>query len=234
MKLSALHNASRTDPSALAATTDCDTIQRMPRTRPGHGDASPGTGSPAAIPDHTKLSVRVHLRLASCRNLLMRESRRSVERWGLTLPQFDILAELDRAPRAGFTFGELSRLLLVTSGNLTGIVDRLEADGLARREYDKSDRRVVRIVLTRKGRQLVTRVVPLHASDIEVSLAFMTAEQLTVLNELLGALREGLHKRPSESAVKAIDARAKGSRSRQLGSRRRRALLNQSDGPIAG
>src|SRR5438552_722977 len=149
-------------------------MKRMPRTRQSHKDASPATGSPVAIPDHTKLSVRVHLRLASCRNLLMRESRQSVERWGLTLPQFDILAELDRAPRAGFTFGELSRLLLVTSGNLTGIVDRLEADGLARREYDKGDRRVVRIVLTRKGRQLVKRIVPLHASDIEASLAFMT------------------------------------------------------------
>ncbi len=57
----------------------------------------------------------------------MRESRRSIEQWGLTLPQFDALAELARASRGGFTFGELSRLLLVTSGNLTGIVDRLES-----------------------------------------------------------------------------------------------------------
>ena len=79
------------------------------------------TSSPIAIPADTKLAVRVHLRIASVRNLLMRESRRSVEPWGLTLPQFDILAELGRAKRTGFTFGELSRLLLVTSGNLTGI-----------------------------------------------------------------------------------------------------------------
>ena len=45
------------------------------------------------------------------------------------MPQFDVLAELARAPEQGFTFVELSRLLLVTSGNLTGIIDRLEADG---------------------------------------------------------------------------------------------------------
>ena len=92
-----------------------------------------GSASPVEIPAETKLAVRIHLRIATCRNLLMRESRRSVEPWGLTLPQFDVLAELGRATRAGFTFGELSRLLLVTSGNLTGIVDRLESDGLARR-----------------------------------------------------------------------------------------------------
>ena len=77
--------------------------------------------------------------------------------------------------------------------------------------------------------------VSTQSGDIEASLAFMTPEQLNVLNELLGALREGLHKRPSaERAVKAIDARAKSSRRSQLGSRRRRALLDQSDGTIAG
>src|SRR4051812_19052198 len=94
-------------------------------TPPSARGESTGTGR-----SRTRLSLRVHLRIASCRNLLMRESRRSVERSGLTLPQFDVLAELARAEHAGFTFGELSRLLLVTAGNLTGIVDRLEADGL--------------------------------------------------------------------------------------------------------
>src|SRR5262252_200284 len=78
------------------------------------------------VRNREKLSLRVHLRIANCRNLLMRESRRSVERSGLTLPQFDVLAELSRGGREGSTFGELSRLLLVTAGNLTGIVDRLE------------------------------------------------------------------------------------------------------------
>lgn len=150
----------------------------------------------AAIPDHTKLSLRVHLRLASCRNLLMRESRRCVERYGLTLPQFDALAELGRATRTGFTFGELSRMLLVTSGNLTGIVDRLESEGLARREKGKRDRRVVRIVLTRKGRRLINQIAPQHARDIEALLSFLPTSQLDALNHLLGSLRDGLRDRP--------------------------------------
>src|SRR5918994_1283926 len=98
-----------------------------------------------------------------------------------TLPQFDALAELGRAGEGGFTFGELSRLLLVTSGNLTGIADRLEAEGFVRREQDKADRRIVRVVLTPKGRRLVDRVAPLHARDIQEALSFMSAEDLLAL-----------------------------------------------------
>jgi DNA-binding MarR family transcriptional regulator len=149
------------------------------------------TVNDAAAFDRLKLSLRVHLRLANCRNLLMREARRSVERWGLTLPQFDVIAELERAKR-GFTFGELSRLLLVTSGNLTGIVDRLEADGLVRRKHDQHDRRVVRIVLTAKGRQLVDTIAPLHARDIESALAFMPRKELDLLHELLSTVSANL------------------------------------------
>ena len=131
----------------------------------------------------------------------MREARRSVERWGLTLPQFDVLAELTRSVDDGFTFVELSRLLLVTSGNLTGIVDRLEADGLVRREADGRDRRLVRIVLTRKGRLLTEEIVPLHAQDIHELLAFMPADELLKLTDLLGHLRDGLRDRPAAEAA---------------------------------
>jgi DNA-binding MarR family transcriptional regulator len=67
------------------------------------------------------------VRIATCFNLLMREARRRIsERWNLTLPQFDVLAELARANGRGATFAELSRLLVATSGNLTGIVARPE------------------------------------------------------------------------------------------------------------
>ena len=144
------------------------------------------------IPDRTKLSLRVHLRLANCRNLLMGESRRSVEQWGLTLAQFDALAEAARTTRKGFTFGELSRLLLVTSGNLTGIVDRLEDSGLVRRQQWSQDRRVIRIQLTSKGRRLITQIAPLHARDIESALSFLPVEQLRAMDELLSTLSDGL------------------------------------------
>jgi DNA-binding MarR family transcriptional regulator len=172
-------------------------MTRTRRQRQDNGTASTARvaaadSSTVEIPEVTKPALRVHLRLATCRNLLMREARRCVERWGLTLPQFDVLAELSRAMEQGFTFVELSRLLLVTSGNLTGIVDRLESDALVRRETDVRDRRLVRIVLTKKGRQLVEQIMPLHAMDIHALLAFMPAERLATLNEMLGHLRDGL------------------------------------------
>lgn len=204
---------------------------RPPRRRQDEGTAStakpaPGGAALVEIPEATKPALRVHLRLATCRNLLMREARRSVERWGLTLPQFDVLAELGRAVNEGFTFVELSRLLLVTSGNLTGIVDRLENDGLVRRETDDRDRRLVRIVLTKKGRQLVQEIMPLHARDIQALLAFMPQEQLAALNDMLGQLRDGLRGRPlpggDEDAVPGDTAAPSGARPRSRRAERRR------------
>ena len=142
---------------------------------------------------HAHEAIRVHLRIASCYNLLMREARiRIFERWELTLPQFDVLAELARAEGAGFTFVELSRLLLVTSGNLTGIVDRLEARHLVRREADLSDRRTIRVRLTQKGRSLTEEILPRHREDLDELLSFMPLDRLIRLAALLDRLKQGL------------------------------------------
>lgn len=158
--------------------------------------ASPrGARASVEIPAETQLSMRVHLRLATVRNLLMRESRLAADRWGLTLPQFDVVAELARADEQGFTFVQISRLLLVTSGNLTGIIDRLEGAGLVRREADARDRRVIRIHLTDKGRSLVQRMLPRHAQAVQALLSFMPKGQLQQLSEMLGDLRTGLRER---------------------------------------
>jgi DNA-binding MarR family transcriptional regulator len=144
----------------------------------------------------TRESVRTHLRIATCYNLMVREARqRVVSRWNLTLPQFEVLAELARADAGGFTFVELSRLLLVTSGNLTGIVDRLEEQRLVERRPDAKDRRVIRVALTDKGRKVTGHMLPAHAADIEEILAFMPRASLTALSDLLGKLRDGLHAR---------------------------------------
>jgi DNA-binding MarR family transcriptional regulator len=138
-------------------------------------------------------ALRVHVRLATCYNLLMQQARtRVADRWKLTLPQFDVLAELARSDRRGFTFIELSRLLLVTSGNLTGIVDRLEARHLVRRVPDESDRRVVRVRLTEKGRALTRQMLPRHAADLDQVLAFMPAGALKRLIVLLDEVKRGL------------------------------------------
>src|SRR5579884_1852688 len=149
-----------------------------------------------ALRGRTRESLRTHLRIATCYNLLMREARqRIVRRWNLTLPQFEMLAELARAGADGFTFIELSRLLLVTSGNLTGIVDRLEDQRLVERRADPDDRRVIRVALTSKGRRATREILPAHAADIEDVLSFMPRAALEQLSELLGRLRDGLRAR---------------------------------------
>src|SRR5215470_10450325 len=103
-------------------------------------------GRSGAARGRARDALRTHLRIATCYNLLMREARQRIDsRWKLTLPQFDVLAELTRADARGFTFIELSRLLLVTSGNLTGIVDRLEEQRLVERQPDLTDGRVSRV-----------------------------------------------------------------------------------------
>ena len=106
-----------------------------------------------------------------------------------------MLAELARADAGGFTFVELSRLLLVTSGNLTGIVDRLEQQQLVERRPDAKDRRVIRVALTDKGRRVTDEVLPAHAADIDEILSFMPRAALMQLSDLLGRLRDGLHAR---------------------------------------
>src|SRR5687768_17047 len=93
--------------------------------------------------------VGLWIRLARCYNLAMRDLSHGL-RDECTMPQFDVLAQLERSPE-GLTFSALSEQLLVTAGNLTGIVDRLEKKSLAQRETNPKDRRQTFIKLTDKG-----------------------------------------------------------------------------------
>jgi DNA-binding MarR family transcriptional regulator len=162
----------------------------------------------AVMDPRTRESVRTHLRIASCYNLLMREARQLIaQRWNLTLPQFDVLAELARAEDGGFTFVELSRLLLVTSGNLTGIVDRLVQQRLVERRPDEKDRRVIRVALTERGHRLTAELLPAHAADLQEILSFMPRNELSQLSELLGRLRDGMHERADRARAEAIRKR---------------------------
>lgn len=165
----------------------------------------------------TRESVRAHMRITTCYNLLMREARqRLMSGWNLTQPQFEVLAELARAAAEGITFVELSRLLIVTSGNLTGIVDRLEQQGIVERRPDDKDRRVIRVALTPKGQQLADEVLPAHAADIEEVLSFLPRPALDQLNDLLGRLREGLRARATGTQTAAPRKRTSG-RLRRVG-----------------
>ena len=137
-------------------------------------------------PGDGQLAVSVWVRLLKAHGLMLREVRRRVP-LSITLPQFDVLAQLYRREE-GMTPGELTRELLVTAGNVTGIVDRLARLGLAERRPVPQDRRAVRVRLTARGRQVMRRIIPRHRRDVAVLLARVPPEDLARLRDLLGNL----------------------------------------------
>jgi DNA-binding MarR family transcriptional regulator len=107
-----------------------------------------------------------------------------------TMPRFDLLANLERED--GQTLAALSRRMLVTAGNLTGLVDRAERDGVVQRRPDPSDRRLSRVYLTPKGRELITAILPSHAAHVSELLSPLDANDRRELRRLLGKLRDSL------------------------------------------
>ncbi len=134
-------------------------------------------------------SVSIWFRLLRCHALMLNELRRELED-RMTLARFDLLASLERED--GQTLAGLSRALLVTAGNVTGLVDRAERDGVVERRPEPSDRRVARVWLTREGRILIRELLPLHARLVHELIGGLPAQERRDLRRLLGGLREHL------------------------------------------
>ena len=139
------------------------------------------------------LAVSVWVRLLKAHGLVLRQVRRRVPE-GLTLPQFDVLAQLHR--EEAMTPGELTRALLVTGGNVTGIVSRLVAMDLAERHPVPEDGRAVRVRLTPRGRRLMRRAIPRHRRDVATLLSGVSPADLGRLRDLLGRLGRTLELEP--------------------------------------
>jgi len=107
---------------------------------------------------------------------------------GTTLPRFDVMAALYRR-RDGATMSELSRMLLVSNGNATAVVDRLEKDGLVRRTASETDRRTVHVALTPEGLRQFERLAADHEREINAlfsDLSEQDVEQVTALLKRMG------------------------------------------------
>jgi DNA-binding MarR family transcriptional regulator len=138
------------------------------------------------------VGVSVWVRLLAAHNLMLAELRKRMAD-DCTLARFDLLANLERED--GQTPAALSRRMLVTAGNLTGLVDRAERDGLAERRPDPRDRRLSRVWLTSRGRDLVQALLPAHADHVGELLAGLDVTERRELRRLLGKLRDSLHDR---------------------------------------
>jgi DNA-binding MarR family transcriptional regulator len=148
----------------------------------------------SAAAEDTKLELRVWLRLLTCTRLFEREVRARLRSdFDTTLPRFDLLAALYRAPD-GFTMGELSSRLMVTNGNVTGLADSLAADGLVERAADPGDRRRATIRLSRAGRKHFATMAAAHEAWIDERMAGMRREELVKLLELLGRLKHSVRR----------------------------------------
>ena len=144
-----------------------------------------------ATPDH-KLSLRLWLRLLSCSALLEKTVRaRLTAEFDTTLPRFDVLSALDRAEN-GLTMGELSNWLLVSNGNVTGVVARLLADGLVERRADPNDRRVLHVSMTPLGKQQFGLWVTAHEHWIDELLGGLTSAYVELLIRELGKIKRVL------------------------------------------
>ena len=111
------------------------------------------------------------------------------ERFATTLPRFDLMAQLARHPE-GLKMNELSRLLMVTGGNVTGIVDQLEGEGLVARVDEPADRRAFRIHLTKAGERSFTDMARAHEEWIVELLAGMTRREQDELLKLLAKVKQ--------------------------------------------
>lgn len=111
------------------------------------------------------------------------------------MARFDLLASLHR--HDGQTLAGLSRALLVTAGNVTGLVDRAERDGVVERRPDPDDRRASRVWLTDRGRTLIKSVLPIHDRTVHELIVGLPREDRRELRKVLGSLRDHLSPRPA-------------------------------------
>ena len=107
-----------------------------------------------------------------------------------TLPRFDVMAALYRR-REGVTMSELSRMLLVSNGNATAVVDRLETDGLVRRNPSEADRRTVFVALTPDGLTQFEGLAAGHEAEVDQLFAGLSEADLEALTEILKRMRTG-------------------------------------------
>ena len=141
-------------------------------------------------------SLKVWLRLLSCSTQIETVIRKRLrQEAGITLARFDFMAQLHRHPE-GMRMSVLSRYLMVTGGNVTGLADELEKEALVERVTDSADRRSSRVALTRKGRKLFDKLAATHEAWIVSLFSAMDTADMRNLYELLGTLRVHLAEQP--------------------------------------
>ena len=142
-------------------------------------------------------SLKLWLRMLSCTVRIENEIRSRLRSgFGITLPRFDLMAQLERHPE-GLRMGELSRRMMVTGGNITGITDQLEREGLVARVPDAQDKRAFAVKLTEAGQHAFAAMARVHEGWVEELLGHVPPQDKEQLIQLLNGMKAGLDEQGS-------------------------------------
>jgi DNA-binding MarR family transcriptional regulator len=169
-----------------------------PAPRPARRAAAKASFDPESrLHDDHHASLRLWLRLLTCTLLVERRIRARLRaEFATTLPRFDLMAQLERNP-TGLRMGELSRRLMVTGGNVTGITDQLAAEGLVERRPIPRDRRAYAVRLTPKGKRAFDTMAVAHERWVIELFAGLDAAERKRLHALLGRVKTTLPPPPA-------------------------------------
>jgi DNA-binding MarR family transcriptional regulator len=143
--------------------------------------------------------LRMWVRLVACYHLMEIRLRTELRNgFDTTLPRFDLMSQLYRYPE-GLKMRDLSRLLMVTGGNITALTDRLIEEDLVQRRDDPTDRRAYAISLTPKGKKLFQKMAVQHERWVSSLLGDFDPSELQQLSTLLGQLKRDITNRSKTS-----------------------------------
>lgn len=146
-------------------------------------------------PNEAYLAIRTIIELTRTYDTLEDIMGRHFARFGLSQPKFNAMMQMRQAGDRGLALSELGERMLVTRANITGLIDRMERDGLVVREADPKDRRVYRAKLTNKASNLLDDILPIHADFTRRLMSVLDVSEKNQLIELLQKLRLEMEKR---------------------------------------
>jgi DNA-binding MarR family transcriptional regulator len=150
-----------------------------------------------------KSELRLWLRMLSATNLISTAIRRNLHRaFNVTLPQFDLLAQLERAPQ-GLRLGELSKRMMVTNGNVTALVDKLVEQGFVVREAACEDRRAMNVRMTKAGASLFAVMAKAHEGWMADLFADVPRQARATLMRELELVKRSVRSKTGDGGAKA-------------------------------
>ncbi len=141
--------------------------------------------------DQLQLKLWVRM-LASSTRVVQILNKRMKKYTPLTLAKFDVLVAIDRTPGGVITMSELSRMLLVSNANTTGMVSRLMKDGLVEKWALPTDRRVYSVAMTSNGRRILKHAIAIHKGWVDELLGSIDKDKTEELITLFSSLKNDL------------------------------------------